>query len=195
MSKQSSLQLSGPLFQLQESGVSSSSRKWILPSSKMPGAICQTLLSLGAQKNFVNFSSYAQAEWEKSPEQFNEEYYKRVVVKAMLFRRTEELVSDQSWYQGGYRANIASFDTIAKFAHLIQFEGTGDAFDFKACWTRQSLSPAIESQFIINCVRGSLRSLFRTAGCKTSLNGRKRKFAGAVYRAFAYRYRKNWPKS
>jgi hypothetical protein len=48
-------------------------------------------------------------------------------------------------YQGGYRANIVAY-TIAKFAHLIQFEGTGDAFDFKACWTRQSLSPAIESQ-------------------------------------------------
>jgi hypothetical protein len=106
------------------------------------------VVSLGAQKNFVNFSSYAQTEWEKNPEQFNEEYYKRVVVKAMLFRRTEELVSDQSWYQGGYRANIVAY-TIAKFAHLIQFEGTGDAFDFKACWTRQSLSSAIESQLTL----------------------------------------------
>jgi hypothetical protein len=103
------------------------------------------LVSQGAQKNFIAFSNYAQAEWEKAPEQFNEEYYKRVVVKAMLYWRTEELVSNQSWYQNGYRANIVAY-TIAKFSHLIQFEGTGSLFDFKACWSRQGLTPEIEKQ-------------------------------------------------
>ncbi len=106
------------------------------------------IVSQGAQKNFVAFSNYAQVEWDKNPEQFNEEYYKRVVVKAMLFWKTEELVSKQPWYQGGYRANIVAY-AIAKFAHLIQFEGTGELFDFKACWTRQGLTPAIESQLIL----------------------------------------------
>ena len=105
------------------------------------------IVSQGAQKNFVAFSTYAQAEWEKNPEQFNEEYYKRVVVKAMLFWKTEELVSKQPWYQGGYRANIVAY-TIAKFAHLIQFESTGQLFDFKACWTRQGLTPSIENQLV-----------------------------------------------
>lgn len=105
------------------------------------------IVSQGAQKNFVAFSTHAQAEWEKTPEQFNEEYYKRVVVKAMLFWKTEELVSKQPWYQGGYRANIVAY-TIAKFAHLIQFESTGQLFDFKACWTRQGLTPSIESQLV-----------------------------------------------
>lgn len=105
------------------------------------------VVSQGAQKNFIAFSTYAQAEWEKNPEQFNEEYYKRVVVKAMLFRKTEELVSKQPWYQGGYRANIVAY-TIAKFAHLIQFESTGQLFDFKACWNRQGLTPEIEAQLV-----------------------------------------------
>jgi hypothetical protein len=103
------------------------------------------VVSQGAQKNFVSFSTHVQSEWDKNPEQFNEEYYRRVAVKGMLFRKTEELVSHQAWYQGGYRANVVAY-TIAKFAHLIQFEGTGDSFDFKACWARQSLTPAIESQ-------------------------------------------------
>jgi len=105
------------------------------------------IVSQGAQKNFVAFSTYAQAEWEKAPEQFNEEYYKRVVVKAMLFWKTEELVSKQPWYQGGYRANIVAY-AIAKFAHLIQFESTGQLFDFKSCWTRQSLTSSIENQLV-----------------------------------------------
>lgn len=105
------------------------------------------IVSQGAQKNFVAFSTYAQTEWDKTPEQFNEDYYKRVVVKAMLFWKTEELVSKQPWYQGGFRANIVAY-TIAKFAHLIQFESTGQLFDFKACWTRQGLTPSIEKQLV-----------------------------------------------
>jgi len=105
-------------------------------------------VSMGAQKNFLAFSNYASDEWEKNPDQFNEEYYKRVVVKAMLFRRTEELVSAQSWYQGGYRANIVAY-TIAKLSHLIMFESIGKLFDFKAAWNRQGLSPALERQITI----------------------------------------------
>src|SRR6202035_2510271 len=76
------------------------------------------IVSMGAQKNFLAFSNYASEEWEKNPDQFNEEYYKRVVVKAMIFRRTEELVSGQQWYQGGYRANIVAY-AVAKLSHLI----------------------------------------------------------------------------
>ncbi len=106
------------------------------------------IVSQGAQKNFTAFSNYVQAEWVENPAQFNEEYYKRVIVKAMLFRRTEDLVSEQSWYQNGYRANIVAY-TIAKFSHLIQFEGTGDLFDFKACWARQTISSAAESQLTL----------------------------------------------
>ena len=78
----------------------------------------------GAQKNFVAFSTCAQTQWEKTPEPFNEEYYRRVVVKVMLFWKTEELVSKQPWYPGCYRANVVPY-TVAKFAHLIQFESTG----------------------------------------------------------------------
>jgi hypothetical protein len=103
------------------------------------------IVSQGAQKNFMAFSTHAQAEWDRSPEQFNEEFYKRVIIKAMLYWTTEDLVSKQSWYQNGYRANIVAY-TVAKFSHLIQFEGTGNLLDFKACWARQGLTPEIEAQ-------------------------------------------------
>ena len=103
------------------------------------------VVSQGAQKNFMAFSTFAQAEWDRAPEQFNEEFYKRVIIKAMLYRRTEELVSKQSWYQNGYRANIVAY-TIGKFSHLIQFEGTGNLFDFKSCWSRQDLTSEVEEQ-------------------------------------------------
>ena len=106
------------------------------------------VVSQGAQKNFMAFSTYASAEWEKNAEQFNEEYYRRVAVKAMLFRKTEELVGQQTWYEGGYRANIVAY-TIAKFSHLIMFESIGKLFDFKKVWNQQSLGPAIERQLVL----------------------------------------------
>jgi hypothetical protein len=105
-------------------------------------------VSQGAQKNFINFSNYASAEWDKNPDQFNEDFYKRIVVKAILFRRTEELVGKQPWYQGGYRANIVAY-TIAKLANLVQFDGIGKLLDFKSLWNRQSLTPAVEQQLLI----------------------------------------------
>ena len=105
------------------------------------------VVSQGAQKNFTAFSNYASAEWDRNQEQFNEEYYRRVVVEAMLFRRTEELVGKQTWYEGGYRANIVAY-TIAKFAHILQFEGVGKFLDFKALWNRQDITPAIDRQLI-----------------------------------------------
>ena len=106
------------------------------------------VVSMGAQKNFLAFSNYASETWEKDPDQFNEEYYRRVVVKAIIFRRTEELVSTQPWYQGGYRANIIAY-TLAKLSHVIMFESVGKLFDFKAVWNRQGLSPALEQQLTV----------------------------------------------
>lgn len=106
------------------------------------------VVSQGAQKNFIAFSNYASSAWEKNQEQFNEEYYRRVVVKGMLFRRTEELVGKQPWYEGGYRANIVAY-TIAKFAQILQFEGTGKLLDFKAIWNRQDVTPAIDRQLTL----------------------------------------------
>jgi hypothetical protein len=66
----------------------------------------------------------------------------------MLFRRTEELVGKQAWYEGGYRANIVAY-TIAKFAQLLQFEGIGKLLDFKTLWNRQDVTLAIDRQLML----------------------------------------------
>ncbi len=105
-------------------------------------------VSNGAQHNFMWFSSYAQSEWERDQNQFNEEYYRRVAVKAMLYKRTEALVSKQAWYEGSYRANIVAY-TIAKLSHLLQFEGGGKNLDFKKIWNRQALPPAMDEQIVL----------------------------------------------
>jgi hypothetical protein len=52
-------------------------------------------VSQGAQKNFLAFSNRIIEEWNKNPDEFNEEYYRRVIVKAIIFRRTEKVVAEQ----------------------------------------------------------------------------------------------------
>lgn len=66
-------------------------------------------VNLGAQKNFAKYAARISKEWKSSADKFNENYFKRAVVRAMIFRRTEKLVSDQAWYNGGYRANIVAY--------------------------------------------------------------------------------------
>jgi len=107
-------------------------------------------VSLGAQKNFLAFSAYASEAWEKSADEFNEEYFKRMVAKAILFRRAEQLVSNQPWYQGGYRANIVAY-TVAKLSRLIESEAPSRALDFRSIWARQALSAPLET-FVVKVV-------------------------------------------
>jgi hypothetical protein len=103
------------------------------------------VVSLGAQKNFLTFAASITKEWEKDNSQFSEEYFRRIVARAILFHRTEKLVSSQPWYQGGYRAQIVAH-TISKLSHLVQAKGKGRKFDYRSIWQRQALSPALEEQ-------------------------------------------------
>ena len=73
----------------------------------------------GSQKNFVRYAERIGKEWEKSSDAFNEFYFKRVVARGLIFRATERIVSNQSWYNGGYRANIVAY-TLALLAEIAK---------------------------------------------------------------------------
>ena len=103
------------------------------------------VVSLGAQKNFLSFSSFATQAWDKNPSEFNEEYFKRVIAKTILFRQTELIVSKQPWYQGGYRANIVAY-AVAKLAQMIEVQVPSKALDMRGIWNRQELSHALRSE-------------------------------------------------
>ena len=97
-------------------------------------------VSLGAQKNFAAFARRVGQAWNKSPNDFNEAWFRQAVAKAIVFRATERLVSSQSWYQGGYRANIVAY-TIAKIAHEVAEQGRG--VDIESIWRRQAVGPGL----------------------------------------------------
>ncbi|WP_331351776.1 AIPR family protein [Cellvibrio sp. UBA7671] len=105
-------------------------------------------VSLGAQKSFLYFSELITKNWAADESQFNEEYFKNIVALAILFRKTEALISKQAWYQGGYRANIVTY-TLAKLHNMISEQALGKQMDLRAIWDKQSVSSFVLDQIAI----------------------------------------------
>ena len=99
-----------------------------------------TYVNLGAQKNFAQYAKRIGQLWNKNEQQFNEFYYKRAIARAILFRRTEKMVSAQSWYDGGYRANIVAY-TLAMLGKFCA--DSGKSIDFMKIWEKQDISDAV----------------------------------------------------
>jgi hypothetical protein len=95
------------------------------------------IVSKGAQKNFAHFAGLIGIEWKKQPDAFNEDFYRHAVAKALIFRATEEIVTEQSWYQGGYRANVVAY-ALAKMGY--DCEQREEFVDFDAIWRTQGVS-------------------------------------------------------
>jgi hypothetical protein len=100
-----------------------------------------TYVNLGAQKNFAQYAKRIGQEWAKNPDHFNELYYKRAIARAILFRKTERIVSMQSWYSGGYRANIVAY-TLALLSKLCA--DMGKSFDFMKVWETQDITEVMK---------------------------------------------------
>jgi hypothetical protein len=113
-----------------------------LAKSEMAWAGSPHVVSLGAQKNFLKFAEVIAKAWLIDDLTFNEGYFREAMVRVMLFRELERLVSAQPWYQGGYRANVVAY-TLAKLAQVIARSGSGRALDVDAIWRRQGWPDAV----------------------------------------------------
>lgn len=105
-------------------------------------------VSMGAQKNFILFADSIAKSWAEDEKQFNEDYFRNLIALAILFRRTELLVKQQVWYQGGYRANIVTY-TLAKLQDMIAEQSPGQRMDLRGIWGTQSVPAAIVEQITI----------------------------------------------
>lgn len=112
-------------------------------------------VSAGAQRNFVEFAESIVRRWEKSEDEFNEEYFKELVAKAILYRRVRWLVSHAPWYEQGYLANIVSF-AIAKLSHEV--EASSSRLDFNQIWASQTL-PALLDEVMLELAMLALKAL------------------------------------
>ncbi len=105
------------------------------------------VVSRGAQKNFAHFALNIGREWSKSSDEFNETYFRHAIAKAIVFRETEKVVSEQPWYQGGgIRSRVVPY-AIAKLA--LDAGKNGRYVDFERIWRSQGLSGDLRSLLAI----------------------------------------------
>lgn len=94
------------------------------------------IVSRGSQKCMSFFAEYIDDKFQKEPEYFNDEFYKRCICDTILFRTTETIVKNASWYNiGGYRLNIVPY-TISKLISLIP---KGYCLNYEKIWKKQEL--------------------------------------------------------
>ncbi len=104
------------------------------------------VVSRGAQKNFAEFAKDIGEAWSKSDAKYDELWFRRLISKALIFRKLETEVPKQPWYEGGYRANIVTY-SMAKVFHDATSEK--QVLDLDAVWRRQAVPEAISRALMI----------------------------------------------
>lgn len=99
-------------------------------------------VSKGAQRNFLSFAEIITDDWEKHSANYNENYFKEAICHAIMFKKLEEIILEQPWYEKGYRANIVTY-TMSKFFYVLQTKYPQFSYNFKYVWQHQELNPEI----------------------------------------------------
>lgn len=104
------------------------------------------IVSRGAQKNFAHFAKDIGETWAKSETKYDELWFRRLIAKALIFRKLEADVPKQPWYQGGYRANIVTY-AMAKIFHDASL---GDkALDLDSITKRQMVPDGLAEALLV----------------------------------------------
>ena len=105
------------------------------------------IVSKGAQTNFIAFAEWINDEWEKRDTQFNERYFQSTAALVLMFQLLEKQIPKQTWYEGGYRANIICY-TIALFHKLLIEQFEGKDFDLIYIWNKQEVPEIVANTLI-----------------------------------------------
>jgi len=81
------------------------------------------VVSLGAQKCFLQYAQEISKVWDKSKNHFDDGYFRNLVSKAILFRWLDSEVGRSEWYKSdrGYKANIITY-TLAWLVHYLELK-------------------------------------------------------------------------
>lgn len=98
----------------------------------------------GAEVNLDDYQEYMVKEYEKDKNVFNQNFYKEIVGKAILYKHIGALISDSDWYKEnvGYRAQLVTY-TFSKLMDVL--ETKEQRFDFMQLWQQQSVPSYLDS--------------------------------------------------
>lgn len=104
------------------------------------------LVSRGAQKNFAAFAKEIGENWARYESRYDELWYRRLIAKAIIFRKLESEIPKQPWYGGGYRANVVTY-AMAKVFHDASMGN--EVLDLDAIAKRQMVSDDLVAALLI----------------------------------------------
>lgn len=121
------------------------------------------IVSKGAQTNFAKFAEDIKKNYDEKANEYNEKYFKDTVALGIIFRTTEALVSEQEWYQQGYRAQIVTY-SIALLSKLLEKQFPKYTLDFQRIWREQKVPQPILKELtkIARIVNDSINDPSRT---------------------------------
>jgi hypothetical protein len=109
--------------------------KYINAWAQLPYHVCR-----GAEINYQEFVLRMRDEWKPV---LDEAYYKNLIAKAILFRKTDDIIAEQDF--GGYKSQITAY-TMALLSHL-----SAQMLDLNVIWEKQELPSGLEIKITDTC--------------------------------------------
>ena len=94
------------------------------------------VVAKGAQFSFAYFANYITLEIESNNEVITESYFKDAVSRVILFKTIEKVVSEASWYENAFRAQIVTY-TMAYLSYTV--EKQRKYLNFQKIWETQEV--------------------------------------------------------
>lgn len=102
------------------------------------------IVSKGGEKCMSFFAEYIDEKYQKMPEYFNDEFFKMAICYAILFKTTDKIVKNSSWYiSASYTKPFIIPYTIAK---ILAYLPKDYCLDYDLIWKKQMLYSSLSSQ-------------------------------------------------
>lgn len=106
------------------------------------------IVSKGAESNFGEFAKRTEAEWEKRKDDFNMKYFHEAIALVIMYRAINKMIPKQSWYEGGYKANVVAY-TTSLLHHLINKTYPGEMLNLEKIWQKQQCPELLLQQLTV----------------------------------------------
>ncbi|MGE0133379.1 MAG: AIPR family protein [Blastocatellales bacterium] len=119
------------------------------------------VVSLGAQKCFLHFAQSISRQWEQSATHFNDDFFRKLVAKAIIFRWLDRDVGTSEWYtvERGLKAPTVTYSIAFLVNYLAQHDNS--AIDLDSIWATQSVPD--ELQMCLSALAPQIRSAITTS--------------------------------
>lgn len=108
------------------------------------------IVSKGKQKTLQIFATKIKQKWDKSNEEYNTLYYKRMIAIAIMFKNTDDLIKQTDWYKEkrSYKANVIVY-TLSIIFYYVHTKKKGYEVDFNRIWNSQHIYEELEEQLLV----------------------------------------------